>query len=179
MTGPTTSCTASRKGQNSLTQLAEKQNKKTCDSNVSFTKLLFSCRCRLLAVDLKSRVQLCQKKTPIDVQLKLLLASPEQFVSRDSFSGLRSRSEEGEASGPAAWERDRLREASAATAATAKGRLLNHLKLPRRGSVTAASENRTCLTERRQSLGYTPPPTPHPIPCPRSVYISVSCGLNG
>lgn len=81
--------------------------------------------------------------------------------------------------GPAAWVRDRLREASAATAATAKGRLLNHLKLPRRGSVTAASENRACLTKRRQSLGYIPPPTPHPIPRPRSVYISVSCGLNG
>lgn len=172
MTSPTTSCTASRKGQNSLTQLAEKQNKKTCDSNVSFTKLLFSCRCRLLGVDLTSRVQLCQKRCSSTFSRK-------QFVSRDSFSGLRSHSEEREASGPAAWVRDRLREASAATAATAKGRLLNHLKLPRRGSVTAASENRACLTKRRQSLGYIPPPAPHPIPRPRSVYISVSCGLNG
>lgn len=55
---------------------------------------------------------------------------------------------------------------------------MNHLKLPRRGSVTAASENRACLTERLQSLGYPLPTspnaqTPDPPPPSQCLHITV------
>lgn len=38
------------------------------------------------------------------------------------------------------------------TRGTAKGKCLNHLKLQRQGSVTAAGGNRLCLLERMASL---------------------------